>query len=67
MMMLELNEAIDHLVKADTMHLHGQVLRKEDGHVLWRALELEVEGQTSKLRRKRHGRGMLRKNEWKLA
>ena len=46
-LMLGLNETIDQL--ANSVH----VLRKEDGHILRRALDLEVEGQKKKGRSKR--------------
>ena len=48
MWMLGLNETIDQLAMANIVCWYGQVLRKEDGHVLRRALDFEVEGQRKK-------------------
>ena len=53
MIMLGLNEAIDQLAMASIVHWYGHVLRREDGHVLRRALKIEVEGQMKKGRLKR--------------
>ena len=44
MLMLGFNETIDQLAIANSVRWHGHVLRREDGHALRRALELEVEG-----------------------
>ena len=46
--MLGLNETMDQLAMANNVHWYGHVLRREDGHVLRRALDFEVEGQTKK-------------------
>ena len=46
MFMLCLKETIDQLAMANSVHWHGHVLRREDGHVLRRALDFEVEGQS---------------------
>ena len=43
--MLSLNETIDQLAVANTLHWYGHVLKREDSHVLRMALTLEVEGQ----------------------
>ena len=51
--MLGLNETIDQLAMANSVHWLGHVLRREGGHVLRRALDLEVEGQRKKWRPKR--------------
>ena len=48
MLMLGLNETIDQLVMANSVHLYGHVLRRDDGHVLRRALGFEVQGQKKK-------------------
>ena len=53
MFMLGLNETIDQLVMANGVRWYGHVLRREDGHVLRRALYFEVEGQRKKWRMKR--------------
>ena len=45
MIRLNLNETIVHLAMANSVHWYGHVLRREDGHVLRRALYVEVEGQ----------------------
>ena len=38
MLMLGMNETIDQLDMANSAHWHGHVLRREDGHVLIKAL-----------------------------
>ena len=38
---LVLNETMDQLANASYVHLYGNVLRREDGHVLRRALDFE--------------------------
>ena len=48
MMMLGLNKTIDQLAIANSVRWHGHVLMREDGHVMTRALDLEVEGQRKK-------------------
>ena len=48
MLMLGLKETIDQLAIANSVRWYGQVLRREDGHVLKRALDIEVEGQRKK-------------------
>ena len=48
MLMLALNERIDQLVMASSVHWYGHVLRRADGHVLKRALAFQVEGQRKK-------------------
>ena len=53
MFMLGLNETIDQLAMANSVCWHGHVLRREDGHILRRALDFEVEGQRKKWRLKR--------------
>ena len=47
-LMLGLNEIIDQLAMVCGVRWYGHVLRREDGHVLRRALEFEVEGQLRK-------------------
>ena len=44
-LMLDLNETIDQLAMTNSAHSYGHVLRREDGHVLGRALDFEFEGQ----------------------
>ena len=43
MFMLGLSETIDQLAMANCVRWYGHVLRREDGHVLRRALDLEDE------------------------
>ena len=43
MFMFGLNESIDQLAMANSVHWYSHVLMREDGHVLRRALQLEVE------------------------
>ena len=52
-LMLGLNETIHQLAMANSVHLNGHVLRREDSHVLRRALDFEVECQRRKGRPKR--------------
>ena len=53
MFMLGLRETIDQLAMANSVRWYGHVLRREDGHVLRRALDFKVEGQRKKGRPKR--------------
>ena len=53
MFMLGLAETIDQLIVANSVRWYGHVLRRDDGHVLRRALCLELEGQKKKWRSKR--------------
>ena len=62
MFMLGLSEVINQLAVANSVHWYGHVLRREDGHVLRRALNFEVEGR--KGGQKGHGRSRLRKKGW---
>ena len=43
MLMLGLNESIDQLAMANSVHWYGHVLWREDGHILRRAFDFEVE------------------------
>ena len=52
MPMLGLNETIDRLAMTSSDRQYGHVLRREDGHVLRRALYFEIEGQRKKGRTK---------------
>ena len=45
MFMLGFNKTIDQLAMSNSVRWYGHVLRREDGHVLRRALDFEVEGQ----------------------
>ena len=53
MLMLVLNETMDQLAMANSDRWHGHVLRREDGHVMKKALYFEVEGKGKKGRQKR--------------
>ena len=46
-------ETIDQLAMANRDRWHGHVLSREDVHILWMALDFEVEGQRKKRRLKR--------------
>ena len=50
MFLLGLNVAMDQLAMANSVHWYCHVLRREDGHVLRRALDFEVDGQKKKWR-----------------
>ena len=45
MQMMNVNEAIDQLAMADKVHWYRHVLKREDGHVLRRTFEFNVECQ----------------------
>ena len=45
MFILGVKEIIDQLAMENSVHWYGHVLRREDGHVLRRALDFKVEGQ----------------------
>ena len=53
MFMLYLCETINQLAMANSVRWYGHVLKREDGHVLRRAIDFEVEGQRKKGRLKR--------------
>ena len=53
MFLLGLKETMDQLAMANRVHWYGHVLRREDGHVLRRALDFEIEGQRKKGRLER--------------
>ena len=53
MFMLGLTETTDQLTMANNVHWYGHVFWREDGHVLRRALNFEVEGKRKKGRPKR--------------
>ena len=53
MLILVLNETIDQVAMAYSVHCYGHVLRREQCHVLGRALDFEIEGQRKKWRLKR--------------
>ena len=51
--MLGLKITMDQLAIINIFHWYGHVLRREDGHVLRKALDFDVESQAKKLRLKR--------------
>ena len=53
MFILGLNETIDQWAMTNSVRSYEHVLRREDGHVLRKALDLEVEDQRKKGRLKR--------------
>ena len=53
MFMLGLNETIDRFAMANCVCWYCHVLRREDGHVFWRAIDFEVDVQRKKGRLKR--------------
>ena len=61
MFTLGLNETIDQLVMVSSIHWYCHVLGREDGPVLRRALNFEVEGQRKKGGQRGRGKGSLRK------
>ena len=54
--MLGLSETIHQLATANCVHWYGHEMRREDDHVLRRALDLEVEGQRTKEGQRKKGR-----------
>ena len=49
MFMSDLSETIDQLAMANSVRWYGHVLMREDGHVLRRALDFEIDGQRKKV------------------
>ena len=66
MLMLCLKETIDQLAMANSVHWYGHVLRREDGHVLRRALDFEVDGQRKKGRPKRMWKRQVEEESMKV-
>ena len=66
MFMLGLNKTIDQFAMANSVHWYGHVLRRENGHVLRRALDLEIEGQRKKGRPKRTWKKQVEKESVKV-
>ena len=60
-LMFGLNETMDRSCMANNVRWHCHLLRREDGHVLRRALDFEVDGQRKKGRLKRRWNCRLRK------
>ena len=61
MFMLSLSETIDQLAMASSVRWHGHVLRREDGHVMVRAIYFEIEDQRKKGRWKRTWKKQVKK------
>ena len=61
MSVLDTNETMDLLVMGNSVRCYGHVLRREDGRVLSRALDFEVERQRKKGRPKRTWKNRLRR------
>ena len=64
--MLGLKETIDQLAMANSVHWYGHVLRREDGHVLRRALDFEVEGQRKNWRPNRTWKGQVEEESMRV-
>ena len=67
MFMLGLRETIDQLAIANNVRWYGHVLRREYGHDLRRALDLEVEGQRKKGRLKRTWKKQVEEESVKIS
>ena len=61
MLMLSLNKTVDCLAMANSVHLYGHLLRREDGHVLRKALSFRLKVKGRKAGWGGHGRSRLRK------
>ena len=66
MFMLGLKETIDQLAMANSDFRYGHVLRREDGHVLRRALDFVIEGQRKKGRPKRTWKNQVEEESMKV-
>ena len=66
MFMLGLNETMDQLAMANSVHWYDHVLRREDGHILRRAFDFEVEGQRKKGRVKRTWKSQVEEESMKV-
>ena len=53
MQMMDLNETIDQLARANSVHLYGHVLIKDKNNVWRRALDVKVQGTRKRGRRKK--------------
>ena len=69
MEMLGLKETVVQMAKANGVRCYGHVLRRDDGHVLRKALEFKVKGKRKQGRpkktRKRKWRGRARALVWR--
>ena len=66
MFMLGLSETVDQLAMASSVRWYGHVLRLEDGYVMRRALDFEVEGQRKKGRLKRTWKKQIEEESVKI-
>ena len=66
MLMLGLSETIDQLVMANSAHWYDNVLRREDGHAMRRALDVEVECQRKIGRPKRTRKKQVEEKSMKV-
>ena len=64
--MLGLKQTMNQLAMANSVGWYGHVLRREDGHILRRALDFEVEGQRKKGRPKRTWKGQVEEESMKV-
>ena len=65
-LMLGFKETIHQMAMASSVHWYGHVLRREDGHVIRRALDLEVEVQRKKGRPKRTWKKQVEEERMKV-
>ena len=63
---LGLNETIYQLIMASSVHWYCHLLWREEGHVLRRALDFEVEGQRKKGRPKKTWRKQVEEESMKV-
>ena len=66
MFVLCLSETIDQMAIANSVRWYGHVLRREDGHVLRKALDFEVDVQRNKWRLKRTWRKQVEEESVKV-
>ena len=64
--MLGLSETIDQLAMVNSIRWYGHVLRREDGHVLRMALDVEVDVQRKKGRLKRTWKKQVEEESMKV-
>ena len=64
--MLGLKETIDQLAMASSVHWYGHVLRRDDCHVLRKALDFEFEGQRKKVSPKRMWKKQVEEESMKV-
>ena len=57
---------VDQLAMANSVRWYGHVLRREDGHVLRRALDFEVDSQRKKGRSKRTWKRQVEEENMKV-